>query len=118
MTQGADGQRESDLLDLPNVGPVLERSLREVGIETPEHLRSVGARETFVRIRATVDSGACLHMLYGLEGAVRGVPDKLLPDDVKQGLRDFCRSLDAERLPVRGGNVERGNGEPAGGGDS
>ncbi|MBN1632525.1 MAG: TfoX/Sxy family protein [Thermoleophilia bacterium] len=115
MRRDASGRIESELRDLPNVGPVLERSLREVGIETPEHLRSVGAREAFVRIRAAADPGACLHMLYGLEGAVRGVPDKLLPDDVKRGLRDFCRSLDAGRLPVKGGNVERRNVESAGG---
>lgn len=85
----------SDLTALPNVGAVLERSLLEVGISTPEELRSVGSREAFSRIRMTVDSGACLHMLYGIEGAVRGIPDRELPDGEKESLRAFFRSLEA-----------------------
>lgn len=50
-----------ELTDLPNIGPVLAENLRQIGVETPETLREVGAEEAFLRIRRSVDSGACLH---------------------------------------------------------
>jgi len=81
------------LRDMPNVGKVLEKNLIEVGISSPEALREVGAREAFLKIRALVDSGACLHMLYGLEGAVRGIPDKFLDAEIKSALKEFYARL-------------------------
>jgi DNA transformation protein and related proteins len=81
------------LTDLPNVGRVLAGNLEAVGVCTPEQLRLLGAKEAFTRIRATVDSGACLHMLYGLQGAIEGVPDSQLSDATKDDLRCFFRDL-------------------------
>jgi DNA transformation protein len=81
------------LSDLPNVGKVLERNLIDVGITSPEQLREAGTREAFLRIRASVDPGACLHMLYGLEGAVRGVKDTLLDAETRRALREFYAKL-------------------------
>lgn len=83
----------SALRDMPNVGKVLERNLIDVGIDTPAALKEAGAREAFLRIRASVDPGACLHMLYGLEGAIRGIPDKLLDAETKGKLKDFYAEL-------------------------
>lgn len=77
-----------DLSSLPNVGKVLEQNLRAVGIHTREQLRDVGSREAFLRIRL-LDPGACLHMLYGLEGAVRGIKDSHLDKETKLGLKAF-----------------------------
>jgi DNA transformation protein and related proteins len=82
-----------ELTDLPNVGPVLARSLSAVGIETPEQLREVGCEEAFMRIRTTVDPGACLHMLCGIEGAIEGIPDTRLHQATKDDLKRFYRSL-------------------------
>lgn len=83
----------STLSDLPNVGKVLEDNLRKINIETPEQLRQIGAEEAFFRIRMTVDSGACLHMLYGIQGAIEGIPDKFLSDQIKERLRLFYKTL-------------------------
>jgi DNA transformation protein len=83
----------SALSDLPNVGKVLESNLLSVGIETPEQLRSIGAEEAFARIRAQVDSGACLHMLYGIQGAIDGISDKFLSIQTKERLKLFYKSL-------------------------
>ena len=83
----------SILSDLPNVGKVLENYLLKIGIETPEQLRSVGAEEAFIRIRIQVDPGACLHMLYGIQGAIDGMPDKFLPSQTKEHLRAFFKAL-------------------------
>lgn len=81
-----------ELADLPNVGKVLASNLRAVGIETAEALRETGAEEAFLRIRV-IDPGACLHMLYGLQGAVDGVRDNLLPEDKKRALKAFFKTL-------------------------
>lgn len=83
----------SELSKLPNVGKVLEENLLAVGIETPEQLREIGAEEAFRRIRIERDPGACLHMLYGIQGAILGIPDKHLSADTKQELKAFFRSL-------------------------
>lgn len=83
----------SELSKLPNVGRVLEENLLAVGIETPEQLEEVGAKEAFLRIRLQRDPGACLHMLYGIQGAIEGIPDKLLSTDTKQELKAFFHRL-------------------------
>ena len=84
-----------NLSDLPNVGSVLLEQLKKIGVETPEALRAAGAHEVFSRIRAN-DPGACLHMLYGIEGAIRGVQDKDLPQEAKDDLKKFFRALPKE----------------------
>ena len=81
-----------ELLSLPNVGRVLERNLIAVGICCPGELRRIGAKEAFTRIRA-IDNGACLHMLYGLQGAVEGIRDTDLSESTKEDLRLFFRGL-------------------------
>ncbi len=83
----------SELSELPNVGPVLESHLRAIGIDTPQQLQEVGAEEAFMQIRMYRDSGACLHMLYGIKGALLGIPDSLLPSDVKAELKAFYHNL-------------------------
>lgn len=83
-----------DLMALPNVGKVLCQNLKAVGIETPAQLEAIGAKEAFLRIRSAVDPGACLHMLYGLEGACRGVRDTLLPEEVTSDLKAFFREME------------------------
>ena len=79
--------------DLPNVGKVLEDNLIKAGIETPEQLRDIGAEEAFLRIRLKADSGACLHMLYGIQGAIDGIQDKFLPIPTKERLKAFYKTL-------------------------
>jgi DNA transformation protein len=83
----------SVLSKLPNVGKVLEGNLLAVGIETPEQLREIGVEETFLRIRLQRDPGACLHMLYGIQGAIEGIPDKFLPSQKKEELKKFYNNL-------------------------
>lgn len=82
----------NELSSLPNVGKVLEQLLAEVGIFTPQQLREIGAKETFIRIR-TKDPTACIQMLYGIQGAIEGIKDKFINDSTKQELKEFYRSL-------------------------
>jgi len=81
-----------ELAGLPNVGKVLERNLKEVGIHTVKQLGEIGSKEAFTRIR-TIDPGACLHMLYGLQGAIEGIKDSLLSDNTKNDLKSFYNNL-------------------------
>lgn len=78
------------LSDLPNIGTVVETKLKEVGIETPEQLIELGAEQAFIRLRS-VDEGACLSMLCGLEGAVRGIRWHQLPKERKEELKSFIK---------------------------
>lgn len=82
-----------ELRELPNVGRVLAAALEAVDIHTAKQLQKTGAEEAFMRIRTTVDPGACLHMLYGIQGAIEGVPDTRLSEETKDRLRRFYRGL-------------------------
>ena len=82
----------SKLSDLPNVGKVLEQNLIKAGISTPEQLKKVGTKETFLRIRMN-DPTACIHMLYGIQGAIEGIKDVYLSKTTKQELKEFHKSL-------------------------
>ncbi|MCI6397734.1 MULTISPECIES: TfoX/Sxy family DNA transformation protein [Lawsonibacter] len=78
---------------LPNLGPVLAERLHKIGVDTPEPLRSMGSRAALIQIRAQADPNACLHQLPALEGAIRGVRKKELPDTCRTELRAFHQSL-------------------------
>ena len=80
------------LLDLPNIGPILEHNLITIGINSPEQLKGYSSKEIFLKIRE-IDPGACLHMLYGLEGAIENIKDSNLSDSTKQDLKDFYNNL-------------------------
>lgn len=78
-----------NLTDLPNIGPVLVENLRKIGVDGPDALRELGAEGAWLAIRAQVDSGACLHQLQALAGAVEGVAKKDLSPERKGELKKF-----------------------------
>ncbi len=78
------------LSDLLNIGPVIQKQLMEVGIETPEKLSQTGSKQAWLQIQAT-DPSACYNRLCALEGAIRGVKRNLLPDEVKADLKEFYK---------------------------
>lgn len=80
----------SDLSSLPNIGKDTEAKLIPVGINSYVELQAVGTEQAFLRLQ-TLDPGACIHLLYGLEGAIQGIPATKLSADKKQELREFHR---------------------------
>ena len=76
------------LSQLPNIGPVVEEQLNQAGIFTEEDLKSAGSCKAWLKIQA-FDESACIHRLLALEGAIRGVKKKDLPEDVKAELKEF-----------------------------
>jgi DNA transformation protein len=71
--------------EMKNIGVINEEKLAQVGIVEPDQLRKLGTEAAFLKIRHLVDDGACLHLLYGLEGAIQDIP--------KRELRDFFKQL-------------------------
>lgn len=85
-----------ELKDLPNIGPVLADTLRRVGIETPAALKAAGSLDVLLRIHRTIpDDKACVHKLYALEGAIRGVRSNDIPQaeraDLWQRFKVLCK---------------------------
>ena len=81
------------LTSLPNIGPKLAENLEKIGVTSPDQLRALGAEEAFVRIRAQVDSTACLHQLEALAGACAGIKKSLLPPERKAELKSWFKNL-------------------------
>ena len=77
-----------ELSKLPNIGKAVEAQLIQVGIETPEALREIGAKAAWMKIQG-IDPSACIHRLLVLEGAIQGVKKTVLPDAVKADLKVF-----------------------------
>jgi len=71
-----------------NIGTVVEAQLYEVGIDTLEELKQVGAEQAWLKIQGN-DKSACMQRLLGLEGAIQGVKKTMLPEERKAELRRF-----------------------------
>lgn len=78
----------TDLTYHLNIGSDTESKLLQVGIDSMKKLVAMGSEKAFLKIR-TIDPGACLSLLYGLEGAILGVNWHDLPSDRKQELKQF-----------------------------
>lgn len=82
----------TELKELPNIGNVLSEQLRLEGIKDAEMLKKIGSKAAFLKIRAQ-DDGACLSKLCALEGAIQGLRWHALPQDVKQDLKTYYKSI-------------------------
>lgn len=80
-----------ELSKLPNIGAALEQQLQQAGITTCAQLRQAGSMGAWLKIQA-IDPTACLHRLYALEGALRGIRKSELPAPVKADLKAFFNS--------------------------
>lgn len=80
------------LSDLPNIGKDTEKQLNDVGIFSYEQLIKTGSKQAWLKIKE-IDPSACIHRLYGLEGAIRGIRKSELPDDVKKDLKEFYNTF-------------------------
>ena len=78
------------LSKLPNIGKVVEAQLNQVGIMTEDDLKSVGAKQAWLKIQE-IDESTCINRLLALEGAIQGVKKTELSDDVKSDLKEFYR---------------------------
>lgn len=77
-----------ELSKLLNIGKEIERQLIEVGIDTEEKLKKIGAKQAWLKIKAK-DSSACYNQLCALEGAIEGIRRHNLKEDTKKDLKEF-----------------------------
>jgi len=80
----------TDLVNIPNIGKDTETKLIQVGITSYAELKVAGTEQAFLRLQ-TLDPGACIQLLYGIEGAIEGISVKNLTPERKQELREFHR---------------------------
>jgi len=80
----------TDLLQQANIGKDTETKLIQVGINSYAELKAVGAEQAFLRLQ-TLDPGACIQLLYVLEGAIEGIQATQLSLQKKQALKEFHR---------------------------
>jgi len=59
--------------EMRNIGPTTAAWLAEVGIDTPERLRRLGAVEAYRRVKAWRPWDVTLTLLWALEGAITDV---------------------------------------------
>lgn len=78
----------SELAKLQNIGKVVEEQLIQVGIDSSDKLKKIGAKAAWLKIQE-VDETACLNRLMALEGAIEGVKKTMLSDEVKNDLKEF-----------------------------
>jgi DNA transformation protein len=78
----------NDLLEQINIGKDTAAKLQRVGIDSFEKLKATGSRKAFLMMQ-TLDAGACLSLLYALEGAIEGIKDNKLSAAKKLELKEF-----------------------------
>ena len=81
------------LTDLPNIGKTLSKKLHLIGINNELELKEVGSENAIMKIAIIENSGACINMLYALEGAIQGIRWHGLNNDRKHELREFYNML-------------------------
>ena len=77
-----------ELSKLPNIGKTVEEQLNQVGINSVDEWKSIGAKEAWLKIQE-IDESACINRLMALEGAIRGIKKTMLPDEVKADRKEF-----------------------------
>ena len=75
-----------------NLGPVMERRLREIGIEDEDDLRAMGALEAYRRLRFVFGREISVIALHAMEAAPLGCDWRRLPPEVKDRLDREARA--------------------------
>lgn len=82
-----------ELNELPNIGKALAVKLSMVGIVSENDLKTLGSENALIKIASLQNSGACINMLYALEGAIQGIRWHDLDISRKKELSEFYKSL-------------------------
>jgi DNA transformation protein and related proteins len=70
-----------------NLGPISAARLREVGIDSPEELRRVGAVEAYIRLKGAHPFDISVVFLYALHGALTDSDWRQLSESTRARLR-------------------------------
>lgn len=81
------------LTELPNIGKTLAEKLNSIGIKNEQELKQLGSENAIIKIATIENSGACINMLYAIEGAIQGIRWHALDNDRKQELKELYRMI-------------------------
>ena len=82
------------MAQLKNIGPKSAEDLVRAGIDSPEKLREIGAKEAFLRLCLSTKKfcfNACY--LYALEGAIQNCDWRDISETKKRKFREFTAQL-------------------------
>ena len=82
----------SELSGMRNLGKEMEKKLKSVGIDSPERLVEVGAKQAFLTLKG-IYPNICLVHLYVLQGAIDDIGFDCLSEDMKKELKEFSDSF-------------------------
>ena len=84
---------------LKNIGPKLAERLIEVGIDSPEKLKEMGAKSAYLKMYQQGDAYGDFNAayIYALEGAIRNCDWLDLPEELKQEYKAFAQNLQSEQ---------------------
>jgi DNA transformation protein len=83
----------NQLTKLPNIGKALVLKLNAIDITSFEELKAIGSKQAIIKISTLKNSGACINMLYALEGAIQGLRWHGLNKEKKLELKAFYNLL-------------------------
>jgi Regulator of competence-specific genes len=89
-------RQRNRLKDLPNLTFQIEVLLYEAGIMNEETLRTLGAKESWLKIRQ-INKALSIKVLFALEGAIEGLHEAALPADTRRELTEWVNALPAQR---------------------
>ena len=78
---------------LKNIGPTSASWLEGVGIHTAADLAEVGVVEAYLRVKRAYPERVSLNLLYALQGALLDIRWNLVPDDMREMLRQQARTM-------------------------
>ena len=82
----------AELKSMANIGDEMAKKLASVGIDSPEKLARLGAKQSFFRLKEAYPQ-VCLVHLYALEGAIQDVEFNHLSEEKKKELKEFSDFL-------------------------
>jgi DNA transformation protein len=80
------------LIELPNIGDIMEKRLANVGIYDVETLVKTGSKGAFIKLRM-LEGDTCFCSLCGLEGAIQGIRWHHLSSETKEDLKNFFKNF-------------------------
>ncbi len=80
---------------LKNIGPTMAQKLVNAGIDTPEKLRKLGAKKSYLRIHQSGGFCGKFHAgyVYALEGAIANCHWLKIPKSKKEEFKKFTQKL-------------------------
>ncbi len=99
MSQSHKITPKSLAAQLQNVGPKMAEKMLDAGIDSPDKLKEMGAKNAYLAMYPAGDNYGDHNAAYlhALEGAIRGCDWQEIPQQIKQQYREFAQKLQDEK---------------------